>query len=101
MIWGLSERAVEEIYSIFKKYPVIKKVVLYGSRAKGNYREGSDVDLTLFGKGLDGVLSKINNDLDDSYLPYKFDVSIFDELSDPDFIDHIRRVGVTFYEKKC
>jgi predicted nucleotidyltransferase len=101
MIWGLSERSVEEIYSIFKKYPVIKKVVLYGSRAKGNYREGSDVDLTLFGKGLDGVLSKINNDLDDSYLPYKFDVSIFDELSDPDFIDHIRRVGVTFYEKKC
>jgi len=101
MIWGLSERVVEEIYSIFKKYPVVKKVVLYGSRAKGNYREGSDVDLTLFGKGLDGVLSKINNDLDDSYLPYKFDVSIFDELSDPDFIDHIRRVGVTFYEKKC
>lgn len=101
MIWGLSERAVEEIRSIFKKYPVVKKVVLYGSRAKGNYREGSDVDLTLFGKDLDEVLSKINNDLDDSYLPYKFDVSIFDELSDPDFIDHIRRVGVTFYEKKC
>ncbi len=101
MKWGLSDESIAAIHSVFKKYPTVEKVVLYGSRAKGNFREGSDIDLTLFGNNLNSdILGKIWLDFDDSYLPYKFDVSIFATLSDPDFIDHIKRVGVTFYEKK-
>jgi predicted nucleotidyltransferase len=101
MKWGLSDKSINAIRAILQKYSTVEKAVLYGSRAKGNFRKGSDIDLALFGVGLDSkILGKICLDFDDSYLPYKFDVSIFDTLSDPDFIDHIKRVGVTFYEKK-
>lgn len=101
MSWGLSEKSINKIHSILKKYPSVEKVLLYGSRAMGTFREGSDIDLTLLGKDLDSTISaKIHSDLDDSDLPYKFDISIFDKLSNPSFVDHIKRVGVTFYEKK-
>lgn len=101
MNWGLSDNAISTINSVFKKFPTVEKAVLYGSRAKGNFRKGSDIDLTLFGRDLNyEILSKIRMEFDDSDLPYKFDISIFSQLEDPDFIDHIKRVGVVFYEKK-
>lgn len=100
MKYGLSDNAVKKINSVFKKFSTVEKVVLYGSRAKGNFREGSDIDLTMFGSSLDfSILGKIENEIDDLLLPYKFDLSIFSTLSDPDFIDHIKRVGVVFYDK--
>jgi predicted nucleotidyltransferase len=74
---------------------------LYGSRAKGNYKNGSDIDLTLRG-GADltlNVIYKILDELDELLLPYTIHLSIFDDISDPDVSEHIRRVGVTFYEK--
>jgi predicted nucleotidyltransferase len=78
----------------------VQKATLYGSRAKGNYRNGSDIDLTLYGNGLSlNLIYKILSDLDDLLLPYTIDLSIFDEIRDADVIAHIRRVGVTFYEK--
>lgn len=101
MKWGLSEKSINSINSILEKFPAVEKAVLYGSRAKGNFRTGSDVDLTLFGKDLNSDIQfKIALELDDSFLPYKFDLSIFSQLEDPEFIDHIKRVGVVFYEKK-
>ena len=75
--------------------------MLYGSRAKGNYKNGSDIDLTLCG-GAElslRVLYKIMDDLDDLLLPYTIDLSIFSTISDPDVIEHIQRVGTTFYEQ--
>jgi len=74
---------------------------LYGSRAKGNYKTGSDIDLTLRG-GVDltlDVICKILNALDDLLLPYTIHLSIFDDISDQDVIEHIQRVGVVFYRK--
>jgi predicted nucleotidyltransferase len=71
------------------------------ARAKGTYKTGSDIDLTLCG-GADltlEVLSKISNELDDLLLPYTIDLSIYHNIEDPDVVDHIQRVGVTFYEK--
>lgn len=98
MKWGLSDKS---IHAILPKYPAIDRAVLCGSRDKGNFQKGSDIDLALFGKDLNyDILGKINCEFDDSYLPYKFDLSIFSTLSDPDFIDHIERVGLTFYEKR-
>ncbi len=100
MKYGLKAATIKNINSIFKKFDEVEKVVLYGSRAMGNYREGSDIDVTLFGNKLnDTILSEIKFAFDDSYLPYKFDISIFTEISNPNLVDHIKRVGVTFYEK--
>ena len=97
---GLSAQTVERIVRALAHYPEIEQAVLYGSRAKGNYRNGSDIDLTLFGDGLNfSLLTRLDNKLDDLLLPYKFDLSVFADLTHPDLIDHIRRVGVAFYEK--
>lgn len=101
MKFGLKESTIEKICAVFAHYPQVGKAVLYGSRAKGNYKTGSDIDLTLHG-GKDltlQVLYKIMNDIDDLLLPYTFDLSIFNHISDPDVIEHIQRVGVLFYEK--
>ena len=75
---GLSAHTVERIVAVLAHYPEIDKAVLYGSRAKGNYRNGSDIDLTLFGNGLNfSLLTRLDNELDDLLLPYKFDLSFF------------------------
>lgn len=98
---GLPESAIQKICAVFVRYPQVEKVVLYGSRAKGTYKNGSDIDLTLCG-GADltlNVLCKIANDLDDLYLPYMIDLSVFHDISDPDVIGHIQRVGMTVYER--
>lgn len=100
--FGLKETTIEKICAVFAKFPQVEKAVLYGSRAKGNYKNGSDIDLTLYG-GSDltlNVLYKIATELDDLLLPYTIDLSIFGQLTDPDFIEHIQRVGLVFYERK-
>ncbi len=73
---------------------------MYGSRAKGNYSAGSDIDITLKGEELDlEQLNKINIDLDDLLLPYTFDLSILHQISNPELIEHIERVGKFFYKR--
>lgn len=102
MKYGLSETTLQKICSVFNRYPQIDKAILYGSRAKGNFKNGSDIDLTLLG-GDDltfEILYRIISDIDNLLLPYTIDLSIFNEINDEDVIDHIRRVGLTFFEKK-
>lgn len=97
---GLSADTVAKIREVFSRFPEVEKAVLYGSRAKGNARPGSDIDLTLFGSGLDqGKVGQIDDALDDLLLPYRFDLSIFARISHSDLLDHIQRVGVALYEK--
>lgn len=100
MPYGLTRETKEKINRVFAKYMAIDKAVLYGSRAKGNYTPGSDIDLVLKGKMLNlEQLNKINIDIDDLLLPYTFDLSIFHHMSNPDVIEHIKRVGKTFYKR--
>jgi predicted nucleotidyltransferase len=79
----------------------VEKAVLYGSRAKGNYKNGSDIDLALVG-GKDltrEVLYRIMDEIDELLLPYSFDLSLFHDITDPDVREHIQRVGCVFYER--
>ncbi len=100
MKFGLKDETIQKIYDVFAEYPQVEKAVLYGSRAKGNYKNGSDIDLTLHGQDLTlNILYKIIQDIDDLLLPYMIDLSIFHQISDPDVVAHIERVGATFYEK--
>lgn len=75
---------------------------MYGSIAMGNYSAASDIDLTLVvGKDIGLSLeTEIEFELDDLMLPYKFDISIYNKTSNPDFLVHIRRVGREFYNIK-
>ena len=96
--FGLKEATINQIISVFSQYSQIHKVLLYGSRAKGNYRNGSDIDLTLIGDVSYSQLSGIEDKIDDLFLPYSFDISIFSDVDNPDLVDHINRIGVVFYE---
>lgn len=99
--FGLDKDVIQKICGVFFQYPQIEQAVIYGSRAKGNYKNGSDIDLTLHGKDLTrDLLYQISTGIDDLLLPYTVDLSIFHVLKDPDFIDHIQRVGIAFYEKE-
>ena len=101
MKFGLSDDTIRTFHSVFSRYPEVEEVIIYGSRAKGNYREGSDIDITLIGPELtDDIRSQIWLDLDDLNHPYLFDLSIFESLNSENLKDHIRRVGKTFYLKK-
>ena len=97
---GLSDETVRKMTTVFSRYPEIEQAVLYGSRAKGNFRNGSDIDLSLVGEKLDSkILGQIDWELDDLLLPYKIDLSIFHQLTHTELIEHIRRVGIIFYER--
>ncbi len=97
---GLSEKTVATIHGILAGFPEVEGAVLFGSRAKGCHREGSDIDLTLLGDQVTRkVLTHIEFAFDDSMLPYRFSLSAKHMLSDADFIAHIERVGVKFYSK--
>ncbi len=99
-MFGLKDKHIELIHSVFSRHPSVEKVIIYGSRAKGNPKNGSDIDLTLKGRALDlESIMKIEDELDDLLLPYKIDLSIFEKIENPDLVDHINRVGIEFYKK--
>lgn len=101
MIYGLKDEVVEAIRKIFRDNPEVEMAILYGSRAKGNSKPASDIDLTLRGEMLNTtLLNKISWELDDLLLPVTFDLSIYDQINNSELLDHIQRVGVLFYSKK-
>lgn len=102
MVFGLEKEDVLKINQIFAAFPKIEKAIIYGSLAKGNFRPGSDIDLTLVGKNINlGEQFDIENQLDDLLLPYKIDLSILDQINNKELIEHISRVGKVFYLKKA
>jgi predicted nucleotidyltransferase len=100
MKFGLDENTFNKINSVFEKYPEVEEVIIYGSRSKGNYRQGSDIDITIKGEHVtDKTLSKIAQDLDDLNTPYLFDISAYHSLTSEHLMHHIQRVGQVFYQK--
>lgn len=99
--FGLSLRDLECIHSILNKYSNIRTVVLFGSRAKGNFKSGSDIDLAVMDSDIpEETLIKILNDFKESDLPYFVDLVSFQSLQQNELKDHISRVGVLFFERK-
>lgn len=95
--YGLTKRDMDTIWSIFRSFPEVETVYLFGSRAKGNYRLGSDVDLAIMNEGVNSrTLSKLNGKFEESSLPYNIDLVDFTRLTKQEFIEHIQRVGIPF-----
>lgn len=94
---GLSAEVIHSLKSVFQKHQKIQKIIIYGSRAKGNYKSGSDIDLTLVAPDLNlKDLLALENEIEELMLPYKVDLSLYHQIENPDLISHIQRVGVEF-----
>ncbi|HQS58039.1 MAG: hypothetical protein B7Y56_03735 [Gallionellales bacterium 35-53-114] len=98
--FGLPPTTLEKLNSVFAQHSAIDSVLIYGSRAKGNYRTGSDIDLCIKGGDISFTeLMQIENQIDDLMLPYTVDLSQYKQINNSEFIAHIDRVGVVFYAK--
>lgn len=96
--FGLKADTIEAINRVFGEFPKIRRVVIYGSRVLGNYRNASDIDLTLIEEDLSfNDIMKIEVMLEDLLLPWKIDLSQLRKITNPELIDHIIRVGQEFY----
>ena len=97
-IAGVRRDEQEWLRSIFDEVDSVKSVVLYGSRAKGTHRDGSDIDLTLKGGHITTQqLLDICLLIDDLLLPYEVDLSIFTHIDNKSLVDHIDRVGKVIF----
>jgi len=100
MKFGLPDSTVTNVKHTLSQFSEIDRAVIFGSRAKGNYKNGSDVDITLIGSNLSiELLTRISSTLDDLSIPYTLDLSIFSMIENQDLIDHINRAGKVLFEK--
>ena len=100
-MYGMTDEELNLLYTLFAGQKEIEQVILYGSRAKGTHKPFSDVDITLLGFGLTRThLNRLSADIDESSLPYSFDISIFSQLSNPALIEQIEETGVVLYQRE-
>ncbi len=99
MEFGLSENIVNILRNFFSSFPEIEEVKVYGSRAKGNYRKGSDVDFAIYGNINYDLLAKITAEIDELPTPYKYDITDYRTLKHKGLKEHIDRVAKVFYKK--
>ena len=99
--FGFSAESAEWILRVLRVFPEIDEAVIFGSRAKGNFKPGSDVDIAVKGRFPEYTYSeRIRNMLQEGlYLPYFFDVVDYARIKEPSLKEHIDRVGKVFYRK--
>ena len=99
MRFGLSDTVIEELQEVFRRHANIKKVLIFGSRSKGTYRPGSDIDLAVIGKNIDySQLLDILCEIDELELLYSIDLLDYQKKVGTPLGDHIDRVGQVFFE---
>jgi uncharacterized protein len=97
-MFGLSPSSVSTIHRVFSNYPEIDGAVIFGSRAKGNFREGSDIDIALSGsRELAQKMLRMKQDFDESTLPYYVDLVYLPDIKQTELLEHIHRIGQRFY----
>ena len=102
MSFGLKDSDLEYIIDVIGRFSQIKKAVIFGSRAKGNYKSGSDIDIAIYGEDINfDILARLHSMLEDeSPMPYLFDIEDFTHTEHNELKEHITRAGKVIYEKK-
>ena len=95
--WGLSATELNRILQVLSTHPKVSQAIIYGSRALGTHRPGSDIDLTLTGNLEWADLQKIETELDNLDLPYSIDISLASQIENPALQEHIEQHGQPLY----
>ena len=98
-MFGISDKTFDLIVKTLAEFAEIEKAGVYGSRAVGNFKNGSDIDLVLFGDNIsEDTLLKLKTRLEQELpIPYYFDVTHYEKISNPGLKKHIDEVGIVFY----
>lgn len=99
-MFGLGQNIINEIAQVFERHPAIEQVFIFGSRAKGNYTTGSDIDLAIMNTLPSEELDKIRLEIDELELLYGTDILLYENKKGTPIGDHIDRVGKVFYQRK-
>ncbi len=100
MQFGLPDDVLPKLLAVLSSNQKVRQVTLYGSRAKGNWRRGSDIDLCLDGDALNlKDLDDLDSAIDSLLLPWKVDIAVRQQIDNPELIAHIERVGVALLSK--
>ncbi len=100
MKYGLSDKSIKEIHGILASIPSIEEAVIYGSRARGDYKPASDIDLALSGRDLIfRDIAQLDDRLYYPYQPYYFDTCILSDVRNEELLANIRRHGQMFYRR--
>jgi predicted nucleotidyltransferase len=96
---GLPPKTIQALESVFKQFAAIDRVVLYGSRALGTHKLGSDIDLALFGSEVTpDLIASIAILIDDLLLPYTLDLTAYAYIDNDALREHIDRVGIHLFQ---
>ena len=100
MTFGLADIELQALRDALASIPEVEEAIIYGSRARGTNRIASDIDLTLKGNNLTYLqLALLDERIDELYLPYFVDLSLYSMLKNPDLLDSIHREGKVFYNR--
>jgi predicted nucleotidyltransferase len=99
---GLTGKTLDQITCVLARFSQVEKALLFGSRAKGLHKPGSDIDLALVGDKLDWeTIGQIESAFDDLPLPYCFSLILLSERTDSEVAAHIHRVGIPLFERSA
>ena len=98
MPFGLPDDVLPKLLAVLSSNRKVEQVSLYGSRAKGSARPGSDIDLCIDGDSLTlGDLDELESKIDDLLLPWRVDLAVRQQIDNPELLAHIERVGIRLY----
>lgn len=97
--FGLKESLLNSILDIFKTHPEVTQAAIFGSRAMGNFKPNSDIDIALWGQIDSTLLGRISSEIEDLPTPYMFDLKVYDQITHRPVIEHIDTYGVIIYNK--
>jgi len=100
MKFGLEQHIIDNLIAVFEQHSKVDKAIVFGSRAKGNYRPDSDIDIAIKGQDLntDDIIA-MSVAFEEKGITHKIDLINYDTIKEPDLKDHIDRVGIELYSR--
>lgn len=100
--FGLNDSDISTIRAVLAQNANVERALVFGSRAKGNYKTGSDVDIAVVGKlitfkDVSAISYQLN---EETSMPYKFDIVNYYTIKEEELIKHIDRVGVEVFHRE-
>ncbi|MFN7913313.1 MAG: restriction endonuclease subunit S [Bacteroidota bacterium] len=100
MKFGLEQHIIDKLIAVFEQHSKVDKALVFGSRAKGNYRNDSDIDIAIKGQDLntDDIIA-MSVAFEEKGITHKIDLINYETIKEPDLKDHINRVGIELYSR--